>query len=100
AFFNGFTDNFFQAGDAFAGQRHAELAQGDHATPLGFGADVVGRGVAHHHVADGVVEDHQLKQANASLVPRVVAGVAARAAVKLFAFQLAAFHAEFKQQVG
>ena len=46
-------------------------------------AQLVDRGVAHDHVAQVVVHDHQLEQADAAFVAGVVADVAAAAAEKL-----------------
>src|ERR1700690_4024771 len=83
SFDNSFADNFFDGGGSFVNGLHAGIAERDHADAAGSGADFVGRGVAHDHIAEVVVQIHQFEQSYAPLVAAAVASVATFAAVKL-----------------
>ena len=64
------------------------MAEGDHAEFFGRDAQLIDRAVVHDHFAERVVHDHQLKQADAAFVPRVVADFAAAALIDLFALEI------------
>src|SRR5688500_7558812 len=76
-------NDFFQAGQSLADLAEAVAAECDHAVLAGDLAQVAYTAARHHHVAELVVEEQQLVDAQPSAVARVAAAAAADAFVEL-----------------
>src|SRR6185295_20247599 len=87
-FQNRFSHHFVQRCCSIGGEGQPRVAERDHSKVDCDLAELVDRGVLHHHFPQLVVHNHQLKEADPPLVTGVVAHVAATAVVELAAVEL------------
>ncbi len=80
-----FPNDFLGGGRPVVNKLDAHISQDPHALGLGLASQVIGVGILHDHVAQLVIEDHQLEQSDAALVAGVAATATAGAPIKFLA---------------
>src|SRR5436190_16902227 len=92
-------NNLFDGGDSILDFNQARAAQRDHAALGRLPLDVDGRAAGEDELADVVVDDHDLDEADAPFVAAVVALLAAAALVDREGADLVLLEAEVQQRL-